>query len=127
MKGGVLDTSVWIEYFKANPHYFSPCQQLLEKASVYTLEIIFAELLQGAKGKREVEIIRGYYESLPKLDRPNTVFEAGAYSQKENLVGKGIGLVDAIIIHATVEHDLKLWTLDKKIKRFLGDEFVFSA
>ncbi|HCD89827.1 MAG TPA: PIN domain protein, partial [Algoriphagus sp.] len=27
--GVIFDTSIWIEYFKANPSYFSSCQSLL--------------------------------------------------------------------------------------------------
>ena len=29
MRDLVLDTSVWIEYFRANPAYFDTCQKLI--------------------------------------------------------------------------------------------------
>ncbi len=118
----IFDTSIWIEYFKVNPEFFAPCQKLLEKRSVYTLEIIFAELLQGAKGKREIGMISGYYENLPKLDHEGLIFEAGLYSQKENLISKGVGIIDAIIISEALKNRLKIWTLDKKIIRQLDED-----
>ena len=64
----ILDTSIWIEFFKGKPEYFDRCQQLLEKAEIRTIEIIFAELLQGSLNKREVEVIKAYYELIPKIE-----------------------------------------------------------
>ncbi len=123
----IFDTSIWIEYFKVNPIYFSPCQKLLDDRSVFILEIIFAELIQGAKSKREIELISGYYENLPKLDQDGLIFEAGLFSQKEKLISRGIGLIDAIIISAAQKNRLKVWTLDKKIIRFLGADQIYAA
>jgi len=102
----ILDTSIWIEYFKGNDNYFDICQQLIEKGEVATIELIFAELLQGARSKREVIL-------------------AGEYSQKGKLISKGIGLIDACIITATITSNSKLWTLDKKIIAFLKSEYLF--
>jgi predicted nucleic acid-binding protein len=123
----IFDTSVWIEYFKVNPEFFTTCQTLLEERSVYTLEIIFAELLQGAKGKRELGMISGYYENLPKLDHEGLIFEAGLYFQKENLISKGVGLIDSIIISAALKNKLRIWTLDKRIIGHLDAENLFAV
>ncbi|MDP2043042.1 MAG: PIN domain-containing protein [Algoriphagus sp.] len=120
MKEVIFDTSIWIEYFKGNSEYFEPCQQLLDSGSVSTLEVIFAELMQGAKGKRELETIELFYKNLPKLDAPNQIFEAGIFSQKNQLLSKGIGLIDSIIIFAAIQNQKKIWTLDKKINAFLA-------
>lgn len=116
----IFDTSIWIEYFKGNPEYFEPCQLLLDSGSVYTLEVIFAELMQGAKGKRELDFIELYYRNLPKLDTADLIFGAGLFSQKNQLLNKGIGLIDSIIIFAAIQNQKKIWTLDKKIKAFLA-------
>jgi predicted nucleic acid-binding protein len=119
MKEVIFDTSIWIEFFKGNPEYFQPCQQLLESMSVYSLEVIFAELIQGAKGKRELEMIELFYRNTPKLDTPDLIFETGIFSQKNQLLNKGIGLIDSIIIFAAIQNQKKIWTLDKKIIAFL--------
>ncbi len=126
-RGLVLDTSVWIEYLKANPKYFYPCQEHLDRNMVYSLEIIFAELLQGARGGREIGIINGYYENLPPLDHRELIYEAGLFSHKEGLFNKGIGLVDAVIIYATLKNRLQIWTLDKKIIRYLDHDHLFQG
>ena len=123
----ILDTSIWIEYFKGKAEYFDICQQLLEKAEIRTLEIIFAELLQGALNKREVDAIKAYYELIPKIEIGNLFILAGEFSKDEKLLNKGIGLIDSCIINATIRSNSKLWTLDKKIKAYLTDDFLFDC
>ena len=122
----ILDTSVWIEYFKGNEEYFDICQQLLEKSEISTIEIIFAELLQGALNKREVEIIKAYYELIPKIEIADLFITAGEFSKEEKLISKGIGLIDSCIITATIKSNSKLWTLDKKIKAYLNNDYLFN-
>lgn len=122
----ILDTSIWIEYFKGKAEYFDTCQQFLEKGEIRTIEIIFAELLQGALNEREAEIIKAYYELIPKIEIENLFILAGEFSKEEKLVNKGIGLIDSCIITATIKSGSKLWTLDKKIKAYLKDDFLFN-
>ena len=123
MKGVIFDTSIWIEYFKANPFFFNSCQELLDQRTVITLDLIFAELVQGAKGEREITILKNYHELLPRVDSPGLIFEAGLFSQKNKLINQGIGLIDTIIIFAGLKNQCKIWTLDKKIIRFLDVEY----
>jgi predicted nucleic acid-binding protein len=119
MNGVIFDTSIWIEYFKANPIFFDRCQDLIEKRLVLTLDLIFAELVQGAKGQREIVVLKEYYQQIPKIDQPDLVFTAGIFSQENKLINQGIGLIDAIILVAGIKNQYKIWTLDKKILRFL--------
>lgn len=125
MRGVVFDTSIWIEYLRGNPDVFLICQELLEDNRVFGLELIFAELLQGAKGKREVETIIQLANIIPSLDEPYHIIEAGMLSQRENFVHQGVGWVDAVIFHAVAKNELKLWTLDKKLRKVIGYDRLF--
>lgn len=123
----ILDTSIWIEFFKGKAEYFERCQQFLENAEIKTIEIIFGELLQGALNKREVEMIKAYCELIPKIEIENLFLLAGEFSKDEKLISKGIGLIDSCIITATIRSNSKLWTLDKMIKAYLSDDFLFKG
>jgi hypothetical protein len=123
MRGVLFDTSIWIEYFKANPSFFTSCQRLLDKRFVWTLEVIFGELVQGAKGKRELEMLAIFYQNTPKINSFDLPYHAGILSQRHQLLNQGIGLIDSMIILASLENDLKFWTLDKKIIRFLEENY----
>ena len=63
----VVDTCIWIEFLKGKEPYFSNLSELLEQGQVLGLELIFAELMQGAKNKREREFISNYWNYLPKF------------------------------------------------------------
>ena len=121
----ILDTSVWIEYFKANEPYFQKVQRLIENRSIYTIEPIFGELLQGALSAREKNIILTFWSHISKLEIPELFIKAGELSHKEKLVSKGIKLIDASIIYATLTYDLQLWTLDKKILNYMDKKHLY--
>jgi predicted nucleic acid-binding protein len=111
----ILDTSIWIEHLKGNKAYYTEICKLIEKMEVLAVECIFGELLQGVKNKREKEIIKKYWEYLPKSNFDNIIIEAGEYSSENKLLDKGVGLIDAIIIMYGIKTDSKIWTLDKKL------------
>ena len=125
MKSVVFDTSIWIEYLRGNPEFFDTCQTLLENGEVFGLELIFAELLQGARGKREVDLILTYFSLVTSLDEPFLIIESGLLSHKSNFIHHGVGLIDAIIVKAVQKNDLLLWTLDKKLRKIAGDDLLF--
>ena len=127
MKGVVFDTSIWIEYLRGNSEYFSICQELLENGRVWSLELIFAELFQGAKGKKEISMIMDYVSHVPLIDEPLLKIEASILSNELNLINDGVGLIDAVIIHAVRKNELQLWTLDKKIRKVIGYDFLFRV
>ena len=121
----IVDTSVWIEYFKGNKKYFDFIQKLLEKNEILTIELIFAELLQGARNKKETEMLKSYYGLIPKVEIENLCILAGEFSRQEKLISKAIGLIDSCIITATIFSDSRLWTLDKKLQNFLDNRYLF--
>ncbi len=125
MNGVLIDTSVWIEYFRGNRNFIDPGLELIDLGMAYSLEVVFAELAQGAKSTRELDMILAFFSNMKLLDSPGLIFKAGIYSQQNRLIEKGIGLIDAILIVCTIENDLKLWTLDKKILSYLDPERVF--
>ena len=126
MNGVLIDTSVWIEYFRGNKIYLDRGLELIELEQAFSLEVIFAELAQRAKIKRELEKILGFFSNMKLLDNQGLIFRAGVFSQENRLIEKGIGLIDAILIVCTIENELKLWTLDKKIRSFLDSDRLFE-
>lgn len=125
MKQVLVDTSVWIEFLKGNKDYFAPMIALMENGEIYSLELIFAELRQGVRNTRELNLIINFYSQLRILDQPGLIFESGDFSRKNGLINRGIGLIDAVIIHSAEKFGLELWTLDRKIIAFLGYKGVY--
>ena len=122
----VLDTSIWIEYFKRNNDYKLIIDNLLRAKKVLAIDFIFGELLQGAR-ENEKETIIGMWEILPKINISGLGFYAGRYSMENNLLNKGIGLIDSAIIYASINSNSKLWTLDKKIINQLDNNCLYNS
>ncbi len=122
----ILDTSIWIEFLKGNSEYFNKIKLLLENQKILAIECIFAELLQGAKNKRERDIIQSYWENLPKVNHENILIEAGIYSSTNNMFSKGVGLIDCAIIIAAKKINAKIWSLDKKMNSVLKKIEMYS-
>ena len=122
----IVDTSIWAEFLKGNTLYFPHLQDLLENQNVLVIDCIFAELLQGAKDKRERDIILSYWNNLPKVEISDLYINAGIYSSEHKLVSKGIGLIDSVIIISCHHYKTKIWTLDKKLQNVMKKEEIYS-
>lgn len=112
----VADTSVWISYFKKdNSDLETLFKSHLKKNKVYAVSAVFGELLQGVRSKKEKQLIDFFWEFLPKLDEQHLFLKAGLISNEHRLYARGIGFTDCYILAATIENNLELWTLDKKL------------
>lgn len=122
----LIDTSIWIEYFKVKEPYYSKLAKLLETNEVLAFSPIFGELLQGAKNKRERSIILEFWEYLPKLDEKELFISAGLESSLNKWLNKGIGLIDSTIILIARKNSHFIWTKDKKVLSVLQKEEIFN-
>lgn len=111
----IADTSIWIEFFKKHQPYHSVILGLMESQTVLALSFVFGELYQGALNTKEMTTLKHYYQNLPHIDEATIWLDAGLYSNKNRLLAKGIGLIDAAIIIAALRSQAKIWTLDKKL------------
>jgi predicted nucleic acid-binding protein len=115
----VVDTSVWIEFFKGRSSVFPQLKSLLEKGEILAAEPVFGELMQGAKNKREKDIISNYWNHLPKFSMDGHFFKAGTKSGKNKWLDKGVGLIDSSILIYARRQECKIWTFDKKLLSIL--------
>jgi predicted nucleic acid-binding protein len=122
----ILDSSVWFEYFKGNSQYKDEVQGLLNILSIKIIDPIIGEILQGALSNKEVNFIKTYFNYIPKITIKDLFVKAGEFSFKNKLISKGIGLIDASIIYATLETNSKLWTLNKKILRSIDKKYLYN-
>jgi len=116
----ILDTSYWIEFLKNKAPNSDEVRRLLEDRHVIGLSFVMAELLQGCRSEREVNLILAYWESIPKIDESNIWIEAGRLSYKKKLFAKGIGIIDAAILVVSIQHNYRLLTLDKALLSVLN-------
>ena len=124
----LVDTSIWIEFFKSNPVFVNEIESLLVSKNVITIEPIFAELLFGSRNDYERKIILSYWKVLPKIKFPEGSFiESADFADKRNYHNVGIGLIDSILSKAVIENKHLIWTLDKKILNNVDDKLIYKS
>ena len=123
----VVDTSVWIEFFRGRNPCFSRLRELLEDGEVLAAECVFGELLQGAKGSDETEIITAYWKNLPKFSLDGMFIQAGILSARHKWLSRGIGLIDGSLIACARESSSGVWTLDKQLLSALREEERYNV
>lgn len=115
----LADTSVWIAYLCGDDRYLPLVKEKLEQGIIVGSELVMGELLQGARNQKEREVIQEYWAHLPKLDEAGIFIQGGVLANKENLFGKGVGLIDAALLAFMRRHGLQLWTLDTNLGALL--------
>ena len=118
----ILDTSVWIEYFRGNPPFYKHVSDLLVRNEVCAVSPIFGELLQGAGNTGERAVISEIWNNLPKAPEDELFIRAGTESGRNKWPDKGVGLIDGVILMAARENVSFIWTLDRKLMRLLKPE-----
>ncbi len=123
----LMDTSVWVEFFRQNSAYVDEIRALLERQKVITIEPVFSELLYGVRNKKEKELIQSYWMVLPKIEFGTTsMLQAAEFANKQNYQQLGIGLMDAMIIKSVLDGNHVLWTLDKRITSRINKKFLYQ-
>jgi hypothetical protein len=98
----------------------------LNYGEILGIGCVFGELLQGCANENEIKMIKEYWANLPKTDETNVWIEAGEYSGRNNLISRGVGLIDSVILVLAKRTKSKIWTLDKKLLKLLDKETVFK-
>lgn len=113
----LVDTSVWIDFFRKKEPFYSSVQELIDDDRIVCVDMVFAELLQGAKSMKEFNIIKEFIYVFDFLSESEKVWElAGTTSFKLQRKGKSVGLSDCYIAAFARVHSVKLFTKDKHLK-----------
>jgi predicted nucleic acid-binding protein len=110
----LVDTSVWIEFFRKKEPYYNTVSELMEHDSVCCAGIVFAELLQGSKSEKELNTIKEFLHVFDFLPETRELWAtAGELSFALQRKGKSMGLSDCYIASVTQAAGVRLFTLDK--------------
>jgi predicted nucleic acid-binding protein len=81
--GSLVDTSVWIYFFRGVASIRAFLNELILKNRVFICGPIFFELLQGIKSLEEKSLVKEALLSLPYLEITLQVWESAAYLSRD--------------------------------------------
>ncbi len=120
----IADTSIWIDFLRNREPIHARLDELLERGMVLASEGVFGELLSGAKGRQEVDLVESYWKSLPRVDESGIWIEAGKLSSARGLRARGVGLIDAAVLALSERTGAAIWTLDRGLREAAGRSAV---
>ena len=115
MRKILVDSSIWISYFKNNALY-NELDLLIADNQICTNDLILAELVPYLKIKSQNEIIDGllHLDRIPLETDWNIVINYQILNLKKGI--NKVGIPDLIILDNVVSNNLILFTEDKHFK-----------
>lgn len=110
----LVDTSVWIEFFRKKEPYYHVVSELMDDDRICCLGIVLAELLQGAKSEKELSTLKEFlhvFDFLPET--PGLWEKAGELSFLLQRKGRTAGLSDCYIAAAAQVSKVAIYSLDR--------------
>ncbi|MDO3378279.1 type II toxin-antitoxin system VapC family toxin [Geoalkalibacter halelectricus] len=109
----LIDTSVWIAFFRKNEPYHSLVSQWMDDDQVVCCGFILAELIQGAKSDKELAVLEDFLQVFPFIpESPELWVAAGKLSYQLRRKGVTVGLSDCLIAVAAASDNAQVATLD---------------
>jgi predicted nucleic acid-binding protein len=109
----LIDTSVWIDFFRKKEPCYALVSQLLDEQTICTAGLIMAELIQGVKTHKEVDIIKDFVSTFEYLqDTPHIWLNAAEAAYKLRRTGTTASLSDCLIASLALHYDAELLSLD---------------
>ena len=109
----LIDTSVWIEFFRQREPHHGMVTKLIDDDQVVCCGIILAELMQGAKSDKELAILDDFLKVFTFIpETPELWAAAGKLSGKLRRKGITVGLSDCFIATAAASAKVQVATLD---------------
>ena len=112
----LVDTSAWIDFFRDDSSpYGVVVDALLQEGLVCTIGLVKAEILPGARTKKEFNLLKEYFNALPFLADSADMWDkviSGQCKLKQKGIN-GIGIPDLIVAITAMAHDVEVFSRDR--------------
>ena len=124
-RGVLVDTCIWIEFFRGDGATSKKVQGLVEKGAVYTAGMVLYELFQGVRSEMERSLLEDAFKGIPYIEmNPHTWLNAAMLSKKIRKKGVTLPPSDVLIGQLAIENSLMIMTVDDHFKKIPGVEII---
>ncbi|AYO31344.1 PIN domain-containing protein [Biomaibacter acetigenes] len=110
----LIDTSIWIEYFRGNSEITNIVDLLIDEDRAVIVGPVISELIQGVKDKTKAEELITNIKALPYIDiRKSDWIDIGLFSFRLRKKGLTIPFTDTIIAAVAIKYHLSMYSIDK--------------
>jgi hypothetical protein len=120
-KGVLVDTCIWIDYFRDEPGLSTTLSDLIKKGVVFTAGIVLFELFQGIKNEKEKNLLKEVFKGINYVEmKTQTWLDAATMVKTIRCKGTTIPPSDIFLAQLAIENDLKIFTIDTHFKKIPG-------
>ena len=114
----LVDTSCWIHAFRYQESFEANIlAKLLQENEVVLSSLIIAELFMGARGKKEIQFLKGDFLKLPCITGVDTLgIQIGELGNRLKKKGITVSMVDLTLSVLAIKNHLFLYSLDQHFK-----------
>jgi predicted nucleic acid-binding protein len=114
----LCDTNIFIEIYRGNDLIVKEISELGQH-NIAVSDITCAELLYGARNKKELQIIRKDLNKLTILPINSSISTSSVELIEKYSISHKLSLPDAFIAATAIYHDFKLYTLNVKDFKYI--------
>jgi tRNA(fMet)-specific endonuclease VapC len=119
----LIDTSIWIDFFKNKTEIADIVDELIDSNMAFTTGPVIAELLQGARSEKDRTVLTEAISAIIYIDcLLDDWVKAGHICSDLRKKGITIPLIDALIAVVSIRSEAKVFTRDKHFECIPGVE-----
>jgi len=122
----LCDTNILIEIYRGNTTIIEAVKRIGQE-NIAVSDVTCAELLFGARDKKELQTIRKDLNKLTVLPIQSSVSKLAVELVEKYALSHKLSLPDALIASTAIIHGIQLHTLNIKDFRFLEDVKLFDG
>ena len=122
----LCDTNILIEIYSDNAQIIETVKQI-GQGNIAISDVTCAELLYGARNKKELKAIRKDLNKLTVLPIQSSISKLAVELVEKHALSHKLSLPDALIASTAIIHSVELYTLNLKDFRFLEDVSLFDV
>lgn len=122
----LCDTNIFIEIYRGNEAIIQSIANIGQQ-NIAISDVSCAELLFGARNKRELQLIRKDLNKLNVLPIQTNISKLAVSLVEKYSISHKLSLPDALIASTAIYHQIELYTLNIKDFRFIENVQLFDV
>jgi tRNA(fMet)-specific endonuclease VapC len=122
----LFDTNILIEIYKGNQSIIENCK-FIGQVNIAISDVTCAELLFGARNKKELQLIKKDIDKLIVLPIQQHISKLSVELVAHYSLSHKLTLPDALIAATAIQHNIELYTLNTKDFNFIKEVRLFKT
>ena len=117
----LCDTNILIEVYRKNPTVISVVENIARYSRIVISDVTRAEILVGARNKREMQILVKELEQIQCLPIQSEISDNAIQLLISYNLSHGLDFHDALIAATAIYHNIELYTLNVRDFTFVSN------